>query len=367
MIPRALGFAIEHGLAIRIVKTRPIRWPAAYKAATEQYSSQVYLDEYGTMRNYRVGLPFPLIDSADPTRALKIAYNWHWGPFIPEQVNLTAAQKERAWRIDPNDPDTLISDDTHADFRNEGSCQQIVVRRYAHVLRDGAASRDSPVEFKQRGDYCGPEPNAYIMIQYLDPGRASDSWYFPEAVRRWRRTKLQGGYPHQSCTYACAQFWWEYLPPKTESYSYRLVREQPLLGCMDANAAGAGIVPSRGGARFGSIDCEVRSAWVIEMLPHAAPEKVIRSVLYVDKETYLFLGADFYREDTSPESLVPLWSRNVEGAGAPAIVLADDYYVPSDRPGFFLSLNLGEERGMLDTDEPPANLFNPRVEGYRLR
>jgi hypothetical protein len=36
-------------------------------------------------------------------------------------------------------------------------------------------------------------------------------------------------------------------------------------------------------------------------------------------------------------------------------------------PGVFLSLSLGEEHGMLDTDEPPANLFNPRIEGYRLR
>ncbi len=368
VVPEALGFAIEHGLTVHIVKARAIPSPPAYQRATEQYSSQVYLDAHDTMQNYVAGLPFPLIDPFDPKRAIKIAYNWHWGPFIPPQVNLLATQKTRAWRVDPYQPSKLIDDDPHRDFRNEGSCEQIVILRYVHTLRwlSDPRRRDSPVEFKQRGDYCGPEPNAYIMIQYLDPSRSSDSWYYPEAVRRWRRMKLRGGYPHQSCTYACAQFWWEYVPPKTEVYAYRLIGEQPLVACMDAKVTAAGIESSQNGARFGSVDCEVRTAYVLEMTPQAAPEKILPAKLFLDRETYLCLGALFYRDNSVPEALAPLWSRQTSASGDTLMILADDYYVPSDRPLFFLSLNMAEQDHALDTEEPSVSIFNPRMEGYSV-
>jgi len=368
LVPQALGFAIQHGLVVHVVPARSIEWPSEYRRATEQYSSQVRLDAQNVMRNYVAGLPFPLLQPMDSNRAVKIAYNWHWGPFIPPQVTLMAEQKERAWKIDPNQPTKLINDDAHADFRNNGSCQQIVILRFTHTLHWLADPHrsDSPVEYKQRGDYCGPEPNAYIMVQYMDPDRNSDSWFFPEAVRRWRRMKLRGGYPHQSCTYACAQFWWEYVPPKTEAYTYRLVKEQPLLACLDAKRAGAGIDVGGDATRFGALDCEVRSAYVLEMLPRPAPEKILRSMVFIDKETYLCLGALYYREESSPEALVPIWSRQKADSGETRMVLADDYYVPSDVPGFFLSLNMQDEPNVLDADEPSLNLFNPRIEGFRL-
>jgi len=368
LVPQALAFAIRHGLTVHVVKTRSIEWPQAYQRATEQYSSQVYLDARDTMQNYVAGLPFPMIEPTDPKQAVKIAYNWHWGPFIPPQISLSAMQKTRAWRLDPHHPTTLIEDDAQRDFRNEGSCEQIVILRYTHTLRWLADPRrlDSPVEFKQRGDYCGLQPNAYIMIQYLDPDRSNDGWFFPQAVRRWRRGRLRGGYPHQRCTYACAQFWWEYVPPKTEAYTYRLTGEQPLLACMDTKVGRGGIERSQSAARFGTVDCEVRAAYVLELMPKASPERILRSKLFLDKETYLCLGAEFYREEASPDALVPMWSRQNSNSNDTRMFLADDYYVPGDRPRFLLSLNMEEQPHILDADEPSKNLFNPRNEGYRI-
>ena len=365
LVPSALAFAIAHGLTVHVVPTTRVPWPQGYQAATEHYSAQVRLDSYDAMQNYVAGLPFPLIDWKDPKAAVKIAYNWHWGPFIPSQVNLLATQKTRAWTIDPSHPGLLFEDDAHRDFRNEGSCDQIVIVRYMHTVRELADShhRDSPVEFKQRGDYCGPEPNAYIMIQYLDPARSSDAWFFPSAVRRWRRMKWKGGYPHQSCTYACASFWWEYVPPKTEAYTYKLIGEQPLLGCLDAKGTGAGIQHNQNATRFGRVDCEVRSAYVLEMTPRDAPENILPAKLFLDKETYLFLGAEFYR-GAVPDALAPLWRRQSLGPDETQMVLTDDFYVPADRSLFFLSLNMDEEPNVLDADPPSDNLFNYRDQGH---
>jgi len=365
LVPSALAFAIEHGLIVHVAPTRRIGWPRAYQAATEQYSGQVRLDSRDAMENYIAGLPFPLVDPADPKAAVKIAYDWHWGPFIPPQVTLRADQKTRAWRIESSDPVLLLEDDAHGDFRNEGSCEQIVILRYMHILQELADPhhQDAPVEFKQRGDHCGPDPNAYIMIQYLDPTRNSDAWFFPTAVRRWRRMKWLGGYPHQSCTYACASFWWEYVPPKTEAYTYKLEGEQPTLACLDASGVRAGIQRhDNNTARFGQIDCEIRPAWVLDMTPHVAPEGILPARLFVDKETYLFLGAEFDRVG-EPETLAPLWNRQ-GSEGEPHMVLTDDIYVPGDRPLFFLSLNMDEETNVVDYDPPPNSLFNPKAQRY---
>jgi hypothetical protein len=365
LVPAAMAFAIEHGLTVHVVPTRRIQWPRKYQEATEHYSPQVRLDAQGAMQNYLAGLPFPSINPADPQAALKVAYNWHWGPFIPSQITLLATQKTRAWVVNPSSSGLLTEDDAHRDFRNEGSCEQIVIVRYMHTLQelDNPRHRDTPIEFKQRGDYCGPEPSAYIMIQYLDPARSSDAWFFPTAIRRWRRMKWKGGYPHQSCTYACSQFWWEYVPPKTEAYTYKLLGERPVLTCLDAKEQRAAIVRRQDTARFGNLDCEIRPAYVLSMTPQPAPENILPAEVLLDKETYLVLGARFYR-DTTPDTLVPIWSRQTSRTDDTQMVLADDFYVPSDRPLYFLSMNMDEETNMLDSDTPSNNLFNPKAQGY---
>ncbi len=365
LVPAAMAFAIEHGLTVHVVPTRSIPLPEAYRQATERYSAQVRLDAQDAMENYVAGLPFPLVDSADPKAAVKIAYNWHWGPFIPPQVTLLATQKTRAWTTDPAHPGQLFEDDAHRDFRNEGSCDQIVIVRYMHTMQELSDShhRDSPVEYKQRGDYCGPEPNAYIMIQYLDPLRSSDAWFFPTAVRRWRRMKWKGGYPHQSCTYACASFWWEYVPPKTEAYNYKLLGEQPLLACLDAQGTRVGIRRNESATRFGQLDCEIRSAYVLQMTPREAPENILPAKLFLDKETYLFLGAKFYRSG-APDALAPMWNRQISDTGETRMVLTDDFYLPGDRPRFLLSLNMEEEPNVLRSDPPPDSLFNSKAQRY---
>src|SRR5262249_60932366 len=120
------------------------------------------------------------------------------------------------------------------------------------------------------------------------------------------------------------------------------------------------------GIRFGTLACELRCAYVVEMLPRPAPENILRSMVFIDKETYLCLGALYYREQSLPEALVPIWSRQTTDSDETRMALADDYYVPTDMQEFFLSLNMQDESNVLDADEPSLNLFNPRIEGLRL-
>ncbi|HEY6417820.1 MAG TPA: DUF1329 domain-containing protein [Candidatus Binataceae bacterium] len=178
VIPGALQFAIRHGLSITVVPTQRIDWPAGYQHDTEKYSGQVTLDDNDTIHNFVSGLPFPMIDSADPKAAVKVAYNWRWGPFIPAEATLVATEKTSAYSLSSANPANLIADNSHRDYRNENNCDQLAFVHYAHALGNNSENtgHDADVDWKERGDRCGPENGAVIGIQHLDPARDDDMW-----------------------------------------------------------------------------------------------------------------------------------------------------------------------------------------------
>jgi hypothetical protein len=327
LVPAGLGQAIRHGLTVNIVPRGTIDWPSEYQKATEKYSSQAALDENDSIRNYVAGLPFPSIDPRDLKAGVKVAYDWRWGPFIPSEASVDSIQKTRAFRIDPARPERLIADDSQRDYRNENNCDRTT---FVHYRMPGADSGDirNSVNYKERGDECGPEGGAAIEVEYVDPARNDDVWFFIPTVRRWRQMQLRGGYPHQSCSYSCVQFAWEYAPPKTEAYAYRLLAKQPTVACVDAPSIGAGINDIRDPAHFGRLECEVRDAYVLEMSPRGfSPERLIPAKVYIDSETYVYLGAEIFR-DSTPDSDVPIWSKGTNAAGETSMVLANDFYWP---------------------------------------
>jgi hypothetical protein len=361
-IPAGLVFAIRHGLTVTVAAIHRVDWPRAYQSATEKYSGQVTLDEHDAIRNYVAGLPFPSIDTADPKAGVKIAYNWRWGPFIPREASVDSAQKTKAYTVSPQEPDELIGDDSQRDYRNENDCDRMTFLQFGSAPDPGSPAAHGPIDYKERGDACGPDRAAVITEEYIDPRRNDDTWFYIPAVRRWRQQQIRGGYPDQSCTYSCVQFSWEYAPPKTEVYEYRLAAKQPMLACLDAPAIGAGIADASDSAHFTHLSCEVRSAYALEMRPRdTTSEVILPAKVYVDSETYLYLGAEFSR-DRAPDSDVPVWSRQTNAAGDTVMLLANDFYVPGDKTDFFISLNLAPNSEELDAGDTPAALFNPRAE-----
>lgn len=357
VIPGALMFAIEHGLAMRVVPTTRIDWPAQYQEQTEKYSPQVTLDAAGAVHNYVAGLPFPSIGSSDPLAGTKIAYDWRWGPFIPTQVSLVTDQKTRAWTIDAENPAVLRDDDGQRDFRNESQCDEMT---FLHSSRLPDASRDSTVDFKERGDRCGPENAAVIGTEFLDPMRGDEVWFYFPSFRKWRRMENSGGYPNQSCTYSCVQFGLEYAPPKTELYTFRLLHEQPILACLNANGPGAGIEASHSSGRFTTLDCEVRSAYLLDMRPrNTTSDVLLPAKVLVDSETYLYLGAEIDR-GSAPDLDVPIWSRRKDGDASTALFIANDFYIPGDQTDLILSLNLSADSEQIDHGEAASAIFDPR-------
>src|SRR5579863_521912 len=99
-VPAAAKFAVAHGLRMRILPERRVEWSQGFQHATEKYAAQVTLDSDGYIKNYVAGMPFPLIDATDPAAAAKIAYNWHMGPFMPDDFSI-APWSSNAYAADP--------------------------------------------------------------------------------------------------------------------------------------------------------------------------------------------------------------------------------------------------------------------------
>ena len=361
LIPGALMFAIAHGLIVNVVASRRIDWPADFRRATEKYSAQVSLNANGVIQNYVAGLPFPEIGPDDSNAGTKIAYNWRFGPFLPRDLTLAGDQKTRAYSIDRADEQRLVDDDTQRDYRNENNCEQIAMLRFGDAQTNGS----NAVEWKERGDECGPDRAAVITVRYSDPVKEDESWGWLPALRKWRQFSTPGGYPNQSCTYSCTQVFFEYLPPKSEVYSARLIRTQPELACIQSRTAATGVIDVDGKGRFGELDCEVRPVYVLDLKPRrATPERTLPIRVHIDSETFAYMSGEFFRDtEHQPDTDLAIWRIQDPSAGD-TLILANDFYVTGDRNDFFLALDVDAEQPAVDKNSVSKVVFNPRAQIY---
>ena len=163
-LPVAAQAAISHGLKLQIVPTKRLDWSTGFTEATEKYSSQVGLDAEDSITNYVAGAPFPRVALSDPKAAVKIAYNWHMGPFMPDDFSLTpwgsfAYSNVGADTIRPDDLDYI--------------CDQFTFLRFAHRTevdpRPTIGSNSQGFEWKAR---C----NLWTATAQGNAGEGSGIW-----------------------------------------------------------------------------------------------------------------------------------------------------------------------------------------------
>lgn len=161
-----------------------------------------------------------------------------------------------------------------------------------------------------RGDGCGVDHQwKALWLRFLDPNRADEGYFYSAEFQHAWRTVARDGYSlaygksyGESCTYSCVEGWWDFsIPPKAESYSYRLLGEQPILAAMDATIDGAGIA----NGRLTSETFQVRRAYVIEMKPRDPHSPALNAIVFIDPETYLWLAAEFSFSDGPQAAAMP--------------------------------------------------------------
>ena len=135
-----------------------------------------------------------------------------------------------------------------------------------------------------------------------------------------------------------------------------------MLACIEPRASSAGLVVGENSSRFAQLDCEIRQTYVLDLRPRfQTPERVLTARAYIDAETFLYLSGEFFR-DGEPDSDVAIWSLQHTQSGENTMVLANDFYVPTDRPNFVLSLGVDSSKLVLDGNLVSKTIFNPRAE-----
>ena len=368
-IPAAGKFALAHGFRMRITPQRRVEWSAGFSHATEKYSSQVTLDSDDYIKNYVAGMPFPLLDITDPKAAVKIAYNWHMGPFMPDDFSL-APWSSNGYEPDPARPNRIVpkSDKDYI-------CAQFDFLRYAHrtdvdprpTLGDNANSFDWKARCNRWESDLSDNPTgegAGIWVRYLDPKRPDEFFAFISQTRRMRRLAVNLDYPNEFCR-GCHQPYWAYALPKTEKYLYRLLGTTVLLACLAADDEPAGFKTGADGLTLGEEPFELRRAYIIEMRPRFPDQtsQGLRTIVYVDSEVYVWLAADFYESSGLTATAMPLWRMRPASEGGNLFDLAGSFYRPLRTGSYFRSLVPAHNqfKQMINTGQVGEGAFNPQM------
>jgi len=338
---------VKHGFKIRVVGTHKLDWPKGFKDATEKYSPQVRLDEEDNLANYVAGMPFPLVNVFDPKAARKIAYNWHMGPYMPDDFSL------KPWGSFAYSDSGVTSKPVFSEPDYTFICDQFSFLRYAHRTevdpRPTFGTNSQQLEWKARCANWYLETEVHggqsIWMRFLDPHYADENYAYYPSTRRVRRDVVPPPYVEHECR-TCHQPYWAYALPKTEAYLYRLLGTTPILACMTADDEPAGFVgrntkgaeESLLGAServaMGEEPFEMRSAYIIEMIPTDTNYMNLRALIWIDNETYVWLGAEFFESDKKTEIpelqeiAAPLWRTRPAPEGGNLFDLAGSFYVP---------------------------------------
>ena len=366
-VPAAARFAVAHGFKLRIIPERRVEWSQGYQHATEKYAAQVALDSDGYIKNYVAGMPFPLVDTSDPVAAAKIAYNWHMGPFMPDDFSI-APWSSNAYAADPANP-LKIAPNSDADY----GCEQFEFLRFAHRTdvdpRPTIGDNAMGVEWKARcnrwmTDISGsPSEGAGIWVRYLDAKQPDEFFSFSEESRRVRHMAVNLSYPNEACR-GCHQPYWAYALPKTENYLYRLLGTTTILACLGADDEPAGFKTGADGLTLGEEPFELRHAYILEMRPRFAKGEAAaaqRTVIYIDSEVYVWLAAEFYDSSGLTATAMPLWRMRPSSEGGSLFDLAGSFYHPESRGTFFRSLvpAHNEFHQSINSGDVTEGTFNP--------
>ncbi|MGO9607968.1 MAG: DUF1329 domain-containing protein [Candidatus Binataceae bacterium] len=326
-LPPGADLAIKYGLVMRVIPAKRLDWSEGFTAETEKYSGQVGLDKDDYITNYVAGMPFPTVSTDDPKAAAKIAYNWHMGPFMPDDFSL------EPWGSfaysTTGAPNSFVPDEEESYV-----CNRFSFLRFAHRTevdpRPTLGANEEGAEWKARsegwagGPTVSPNPNARgVVVRYLDP-RKQDVSYANQGVGRWEVVAA----PNEQCR-GCHQPFWAYALPKTENYSYRLLGTATMLACLTADQEPAGIVQHDKTLSFTEEPFQLRNAYIIEMIPKS--DQKLRTVVYIDTEAYVWIGAEFFARNEETEVAFPFWRSYPSSSGGYLFDLAGEFYVPLDQ------------------------------------
>ncbi len=269
--PEVLKVVQDGDLEITVQTTTDLPVREEYINATLAHAEKVTLGPDGTLQNYTSGLPFPLIDPADPQAGLKLGWNLRY--------------RERADTTQSWGTTSLVSD-TGSVLRSTSS---LYVRMYGMHRPDPARNVEEWVEngvlYKDYSITLRPtdsEGAQSMGIRYNQDTAEDDRWIYDPKTRRTRKIVYNPYDAAQGLTFLSEEF--SGFEGHVHAYDWHFVEDKVVLA--------PGVVKAEAARLGGTCNCypvdpwELRRAYVVDLIPRVSNHPYGRRRLYIDRQHY---------------------------------------------------------------------------------
>jgi hypothetical protein len=267
-------------LAFTVQETTDLPVSNAYIAATKQHAETAKLGADGELEGYVAGLPFPLLDPADPQAGVKAAWNlrlrdfgdvmqvWNTFRLLPESG---AAEREIenyyvvAYGMHRPQTDGVSP--------NKWESEGVLYKEFSHIL--------NPYDLKN---------TMSLKLRYARDRRNDDNWVYSPASRKIRKVIVKMDEASYDSGFLNEDFfgYWGYV----RSCRWQLLGERRLLAPIGVKAATATF--GGRGNWYPVSPWELRDMLVLECTPTANGHLYSKRVLYIDQQMFVPVYVLFY-------------------------------------------------------------------------
>lgn len=266
----------------------------AYIEATKKHAEQVKIGADGELEGYVSGLPFPVLDPADPQAGLKAAWNlrhrdfgdtvqaWNTFRILPESG---AAEREiENYYVVAYGMHRPVTDGANP---NKWEKDGVLYKELFHIT--------SPFDLKN---------SISLKHRYMRDQANDDNWMYTPASRKIRKMIVK----HDEALYDSGYLnedafgFWGYL----RAYTWKLLGARRLLAPTGIKAVSA---TYGGRGNWYPVDpWELRDMLVLEGTPQAGDHPYSKRVLYIDRQMFAPLYGLFYdRQGMHDKTLFELY------------------------------------------------------------
>lgn len=251
-----------------------------YIEATKKYAEHVRITTDGDLEGYVTGLPFPVLDPADPQAGLKAAWNLRhrdfgdivqvWNKFIMVPDNGPPDREIESYYV--------VAYGMHRPPRegvnpNKWEKDGILFKEYWHIL--------SPFDLKN---------SMSLRLRYDRDQENDRNWLYTPAGRKVRKMIVKLDEASYDSGFLNEDFfgYWGYV----RSQTWKLLGSRRLLAPIGVQAASATF--GGRGNWYPVNSWELREMLILEGVPKASDHPYSKRVLYIDRQTFTPVYALFY-------------------------------------------------------------------------
>jgi hypothetical protein len=280
--PEVLKVIQTGDLEITVQETTDVPIREEYINATVAHAPEVTLGQDGMLQNYVAGLPFPLLDPADPQAGLKLGWNLRYRD---------RADVSQSWGTTSllNSSGGVLRSSSSLYMRMYGMHRPDPARNIADWSDNGILYKDYSITLRPT-DIEGTQT---MGIRHNQDTVEDDRWLYDPKTRRTRKIVYNPYDASQGLTFLSEEF--SGFEGHVYAYDWRFIE--------DKIALAPGVVKNEAVRLGGTCACypvdpwELRWVYVVDLIPRVPNHPYGRRRLYIDRQHSSPLFSVIYDKD----------------------------------------------------------------------